>query len=181
MDCWYEQSREAEKTDQYIQRLLANIEDNITHLERGSNLVLSPSGFDRATLKFSSEEAMAAAERLRDNKAAVDWLGRWRDISLRLYGPLAFIQSWESGPTLSNSDIDRIAPADEQLVTKRIDVAARKNNREYMQLLGDHYQQQQLSQINWGRLLDQNLVLQANIRTLLNESLCRIESVLGLT
>lgn len=114
---------------------------------------------------------MAAAERLRDNKAAVDWLGRWRNISLRPYGPLAFIQSWESDSSLSNSAIDRITPVDEQPVKKRIDVEARKNNREYMQLLGDHYQQQQLSQINWGRLLDQNLVLQANIRTLPNESL----------
>ena len=44
----------------------------------------------------------------RDRNLMEDWLGRWRNMSLKLYGPLAFIQSWERGPMLSSSDIDQV-------------------------------------------------------------------------
>ena len=92
----------------------------------------------------------------------VDWLGRWRSMQLELYGPLSFIQWWESGPIPNNSQVI-YRPEEEQLVERRFDVSERRANEAYMTMLADHYQQWHYYEIRAREKLASNRLLQASI------------------
>lgn len=104
-----------------------------------------------------------------ENTGVSAWLAPWRQLSLELYGPLRFIQSWDENGT-SAAVADRYRSPDEERVTPSFDVAARRNHRAYMSFLGDIYQGQAYWEVVWTRYLARNRNLQASIRDYLETS-----------
>ena len=91
------------------------------------------------------------------------WLGPWRQISLDLYGPLQFVQTFDFA-----SQSDKYKLPTEELAERSIDVQARKENKVYMSFLGDMYQSQSYHEVRWQQVLDKNVTLQQLIGAYLN-------------
>ena len=97
-----------------------------------------------------------------DINAVQEWLAPWRQISLELYGPLQFVQTYD----FRNGAKYRL-PNEEQS-RRSIDILARRKNTEYMGFLGDMFQSQAYYEVRWQEILDRNIQLQESIRKYLN-------------
>jgi hypothetical protein len=102
------------------------------------------------------------ANQLSTLNAVESWLAPWRQLSMRLYGALSFVQESDvSGtPRLLN---EKYKPPGEQIIARTFDVASRRNDLGYLNYLGDMYQQQSFFEVRWTEHLAINHVLKDRI------------------
>jgi hypothetical protein len=98
-----------------------------------------------------------------DMNGVAAWLAPWRQLSLELYGPLNFVQTYDQDTVSGKYRLEEEEPDE-----RTINIQTRKENNEYMSFLGDMFQSQSYHERRWQQILERSRELQESIKNYLD-------------